>query len=87
MKNKAIFYPKIFLPAAGGFINREMVALGRAVLGRAGRRELDGWKPSAPSLGMWGRKILLVGRFFGDGPAGFCECVVPPLGGRIDGFY
>ena len=35
---------------------------------------------------MRGRKILLVGRFFGDGPARFSEFVVPPLGGRIDAF-
>ena len=30
---------------------------------------MDGWKPSAPSLGIFGRKILWVGKFFGDGPA------------------
>jgi hypothetical protein len=30
LKNKAILYPKIFLPAIGGFVNQEMVALGRA---------------------------------------------------------
>ena len=41
------------------------VELGRVVLG-GGRWEWDGWKTSAPSLGMWGRKILLVGKFFGD---------------------
>ena len=48
---------------------------------------MNEWKTSVPSLGMRGRKILLVGKFFGDGRAGFSECVVPHLGGRIDGFW
>ena len=50
---------KIFLPAVGGFLKREKQ------VNCAGRRALNQWKNSAPNLGMWGRKILLVGKFFG----------------------
>ena len=63
---------KIFLPIQSScplsavLLIGKMVELGRAGLGRAERWELNEGKTSAPSLGMWGRKILLVGRFFGD---------------------
>ena len=30
---------------------------------------MNEWKTLVPSPGMWGRKILLVGKFLGDGPA------------------
>ena len=58
-----IFLPiKSSSPESGSFFG---IFSGKR-LSFAGRRELNGWKISAPSPGILGRKILLVGKFFGD---------------------
>ena len=62
-----IFLPSKFsCPQSGGFFDRIKPA------SATGRKELIVEKTSVPSLGILGRKILLVGRFFGDRPARDC---------------
>ena len=52
----------IFLPSIGGFINRKAFELSRAGPGRA--VGIERVEDIGPESGIWGRKILLVGKFY-----------------------